>query len=155
MSFSSGEALARGFEGFDAQMSDMAEAFDLITEDFYEVEKEIFAKGGVPEPFRPLDPAYAKWKDRHFPGKPLMRLHDNLYKALTGEVPDDLTKARPVREGNKQLLILGFESAYGMRHQNTGRKVVQVSEATRERWGRIIHRWAYDKFRNEVARGRS
>jgi hypothetical protein len=142
-----GERFLRGFEGFDAQMKDLTEPLDAIAEDFYEVEKVNFAKGGTPIPFKPLSAEYSRWKRRHYPGKTIMRLRDNLYEALTGGMPSDLSKARPVRVVKKNSLDIGFESSYGMYHQTHGRKVVQITEETRRRWGRIIHEWAYDQLR--------
>ena len=60
-------------EGLNLRMQDFEPVFDIYGR--YIVEKHIpsqFARKGYPARWAPLSPAYAAWKARHFPGKPLL-----------------------------------------------------------------------------------
>lgn len=58
--------------------------------DFEEQERDIFSKAaGWPS----LSPRYSAWKALHYPGKPLLRASDRLYKSLTETTSDSIRKA--------------------------------------------------------------
>ena len=63
--------------------------------------------------WKPLKPAYAAWKGRHFPGRPLLVLRGPMKKSLTDE---SSRNAIYNRKGGRQL-ILGTRIKYAKFHQ--------------------------------------
>lgn len=151
------EKFVRGFNRYNAQMKDLRVPLEDIATDFYQTEKKIFASGGKPEKFEALSPRYEKWKSINFPGRGIMVLHGNLRGALIGH-PKDLSKAQPIRNIKKQSGELGASGPYVNRHQEgthgmPQRKIVQLTETTKRRWGRIIHLYAVAKAKKEIEEG--
>lgn len=151
------ERFIRGFNRFDRQMEDLREPFIAIEQDFHKEEKKVFRRGGYPDKWQPLSSKYAKWKSMNYPGRPIMVLHGDLRAAMTGDFGgiQDLTKVRPVSVIKKQEAEFGAEGPYVLRHHNgTGgmpkRKLVQMTDQMRNRWVKIIHRWAVEKAKAEI-----
>lgn len=148
------EKFIRGFNRYNAQMKDLREPLNAIADDFYKVEARNFRGGGVPEKFQPLSPRYAARKAKIAPGRPIMVLHGNLRNALTG-TGGEPGKAVPIRDIKKQSGEFGVRSPYANRHQEgtfgmPQRKIVQLTENTKRRWGRAIHLWAVDQAQEYI-----
>ncbi len=141
------ERFIRGFSRISSEIQDFEPAFRVILGDFRETEQRIFATEGASEGerFPPLSRAYAEWKDTHYPGQPLMWLEGDLAFSLMG-------RARgTIEEINKTEARFGTEIPYAHRHQMgtqgmPQRKIVQVNEKTKRRWGRIFARHAMGLF---------
>ncbi len=58
---------------------------------FLRIMRAHFASGGQRsgETWVALSPDYAAWKERHYPGQPIMRLTDRLYGSLTEKTDQD------------------------------------------------------------------
>jgi hypothetical protein len=73
------------FRGFEKDLGDWTETWEKIGEAFYKMEKAHFRTYD----FAPLSPRYSAWKAKHFPGKPILRATDRLYKSLTEASTED------------------------------------------------------------------
>lgn len=142
------ERLVRGFDRISSDIKDFREPFDEIYRDFLDMEKQIFTAEGTPEGFVALSPKYARWKQKHYPGKKIMQLSGRLMKALTAE---DQTSAKQlvttVKKIEKTEAEFGAKGPYVHRHQMgthgmPQRKIVQVTDARKVRWVKIIQAWA-------------
>ena len=84
---------------------------DLWTE---RIDKAFESKGGsIGKRWKPLSPAYAIWKGRHFPGRPLLVLKGRMKRSLTDSTSRDMIFSR---KGGRQLII-GTRVRYAKFHQ--------------------------------------
>ena len=134
--------VAEGLREARVKLRDMREPLKDILKQFYEVERLNFEHEGTEKQFRRLSPQYAAWKAAHFPGKTVLRLHDNLYAALTGGEPKDKSKARPIRKITLDGLQVGVESPYYGRQAAWGREAIQVREGDWNDWNDYLVEWA-------------
>lgn len=103
------------------------------------------AAGGL---WKPLSPTYAAWKAKHFPGMPIMRRTDRLFRSLTydgGRVgPEGIARF------GKRSAEIGTSVPYGILHQRGTRHMparpvlVLVSSETA---GRLLHRFTVDAMK--------
>ncbi len=144
------ERFIRGMNSYVQAVSDFREVFARIAEDFYQIEERNFSRQGYPAGFQELSYAYDLWKSEHYPGTPIMQLTGRLKDSLTGENQE--ASQDTIREIHPQEAEFGTLVPYAHRHQmGTGgmpqRKVVQLTEEDKVRWGRIIQGWAYELLR--------
>lgn len=142
------ERFVRGFNRYVEQMKDFREVYQGIWEDFTEVTERNFAREGFPRPFRPLSPKYKEWKDRNFPGRPILQLRYRLIRSLLGRAQaeaQDTVKDIGAREAE-----FGTQVPYANRHQRSGRMPVQLTDGDKVRWSKMIHEWSYRKLRGEI-----
>jgi phage gpG-like protein len=143
------ERFVRGFNRYVSMMKDFRPVFDDIREDFQAIEKRVFRAQGTPESFAPLSEKYKKWKDRHYPGKPIMQLRGYLVGAMTGDTADTINRQR------KKEAEFGTTLPYAHRHQMgtlgmPQRKFVQITAKDKTRWARMIQTWSYKQLREAV-----
>lgn len=69
--------------------------------------------GSIGERWEPLSPAYALWKGRHYPGRPLLVLKGRMKRSLTKDTSRDMIFSR---KGGRQLII-GTRISYAKFHQ--------------------------------------
>lgn len=105
----------RGIARFADCVADYRPIWSVIEDDFYAQEKDQFktegSEGG--EKWQPLSPAYAGWKQRHFPGKPILQRSGDLEKSLTtGDDPNS------VKIEGRKVLTLGTRLPYAIYHQS-------------------------------------
>lgn len=108
-----------------ADMSRFAHALDggivkkaapLMQKEFFKSNKKTFKNlGGAHGKWKPLSEDYAAWKQRHYPGKPLMVLNGDLKNSLTKK--DDNNIYDPSYSNNIFRLVLGSQIEYGIFHQ--------------------------------------
>lgn len=143
--------MIRGIETFDREVRDFSEPLSEIAKDFQEITKRNFQKGGYPVKFAPLtNDRYKKWKAKHYPGQPVMRLKDNLYNALTGGTSSDISAARSIKKITKDTLLIGADSPYLQAQYNRGRRAIQITQKDQNRWTGIIMKWLRDKWKKKV-----
>ena len=139
------ERFVRGFSRFLDEIKDFSPVFEMLFDDFQQVNAKNFSKQGTPEAWKPLSPDYAEWKAKVRPGRPILVFDGHLKAALTGISPFTIKKI------GKHEAEFGTSLPYADYHQ-TGRgrlprrKPVQITEADKVRWSKIIHRWAYEKI---------
>lgn len=128
----------RAFTRLVAGVQDFSEVFEKIGEDFRDIEKEQFDA----EPWVPLSPAYAVWKELHFPGQSLLRLTDRLYSSMTSlGGPDNVNIIQPLQA----TFGAGGESGrYGVFHQlgtmnMPQRKVIDFTEDDKRMFTKTMH----------------
>lgn len=133
------DALDRTLVSVEAAQ-DMRPAFEEVAEEFLRAERRQFAsEGGFGSGgWAPLSPPYAAWKARHYPGKPILRRTDELFRSLT--------QGPAVRVITPTLLRLGSDVAHGPPHQlGKGvprRRPVELPESTRRTMVKILQRFA-------------
>lgn len=133
--------LDRTLQRFELRAADASPAFEQIGDSFARAESRQFSSqgaygsGGWPA----LSPAYAAWKARHFPGKPILQ--------RTGELAESLT-SRPfgIDVVESQFAVFGSAVPHGRFHQIGGpdlpqRRPVELPDTLRRRWVKILQRW--------------
>jgi hypothetical protein len=140
------ERFVRGFNRIGSEVQDFEEPFRIILGDFREVESGIFATEGASEgnPFPALTKKYAAWKEENFPGRAIMTLTGAFRAALTGRA------AGTIERIEKKEAEFGANLP-GMHRHQVGyrmpmRKIVQVSDTTKNRWNHVFVRWAAGLF---------
>jgi phage gpG-like protein len=77
--------------------------------------KEVFKNQGIDSRWFPLSKKYKKWKDKHYPGRPIMVLRGRLYAGLRGNTKDSIQQIR------KNGFTWGVSTPYARIHQVGGR----------------------------------
>ncbi|GAB3191758.1 phage virion morphogenesis protein [Nesterenkonia suensis] len=140
-----------GFEGlsllldrFGENISNPAPAFDQMADLFAQTQRTNFATGGgYYGHWAPLSPAYAAWKDAHYPGQPVL--------TRTGQLRESLS-SRPlgVEHIDNKRMVLGTQVEYAQFHQHGGgflpvrRMLNQPTPSEIRQYGRILHRHAFE-----------
>lgn len=126
---------------FADNVTDAVPLWDSLANRFAMVEARQFgSEGGYGSGGWPaLSPAYATWKARNYPGKPILQ--------RTGELIESLTR-RPfgVEVIEPTHMALGSGVAHGAYHQAGGgnlprRRPVELPESERRTWVRLIQRF--------------
>lgn len=120
---------------------DATPAWDAIADSLARAERRQFdSEGGYASGgWAPLSPRYAAWKERHYPGRPILVRTGRLRASLT-ERPLGVEVIRP------HSAILGSHVPYGLHHQRGGgrlprRRPVELPESVRRQWVQIVQRW--------------
>jgi len=138
------ERFVRGFNRYVEDMKDFREIFEDISKFLFETSEQIFERQGDPEAFAPLSPKYREWKERHYPGRPILVLRGPLKASLTKGSADTIKKI------GKKAMEWGTRVPYAHRQYKAGRKAIQLTEARKRTIGRMIHQWAYDTAENAI-----
>lgn len=125
----------RAFNRIDEFISDFRSVWPAVGREFYQIEEEQFASEGAVGllgKWKPLSPAYKRWKEINYPGQPILKLSNALYESLTS--PDALDSIfRPEREE----LIIGTKAPYGRKHQRE-RPVISMNAEQNRRIQKAI-----------------
>lgn len=143
------ERFVRGMNNYIELMKDFREPFEQIAQDFWRINERNFAAGGTPTAFRPAQNArYIAWKLKKVGHNKPMVLYGRLRDSLTGVHQADSQDT--IRKIGKTSAEFGTRVPYARRHYyERNSKAVQLTEADKVRWGRIIQTWAYQKLKNE------
>jgi phage gpG-like protein len=132
--------LDRTLERFAESVADATPAWEKMADRFVRVERRQFASEGAygSGGWAPLSPRYAAWKAAHYPGKPILRRTDDLWRSLT--------TGPAIRVITPSMMIVGSDVAYGRYHQRGGpklprRRPVEFPEAERREWVKILQRF--------------
>jgi len=112
------------------RMNNLEPVFDRFGQ--YMVREHIpmqFERKGTPRRWAPLSPAYARWKQRHYPGRPLLVLSGKmrrLFKYRAG--PRSLRIDNRRRAGNARLFDIHQFGA----SRAPARPMIQVTETDRD-----------------------
>jgi len=93
------------------RVKNLSPAFRNIANSFRDIEKKTFEGQGRPVGWKPLDPKYAAWKAKNYPGKPIMVLTGDLKKSLTSKGGDHVEIISP------HELEIGTRDKLGLFHQ--------------------------------------
>ena len=104
----------RGIARFAEGIADYRPLWPILGDEFRAQEKAQFktegAEGG--EKWKALSPAYAGWKEAHYPGKPILQRTGALEASLTKEGADGA-----VYIPERKRLTMGTSIAYAIYHQ--------------------------------------
>ena len=127
--------LDRAFNRLEEYISDFRSVWPNVAKEFYAIEEGQFESQGArgaSGKWAALSPAYKRWKEIHFPGEPILKLHHNLYDALTSpDAPESVYKLEPFE------MTLGFRGVYGKVHQKT-RPPISLTESDKRRMTKAI-----------------
>lgn len=103
--------------------SDFRPVWDVVAEDFYEMEQQQFATQGAAgsggTPWAPLKKDYAEWKQRHYGNLPILQRRGDLMQSLTyRDASGSVFIAEP------KALTLGSTVPYGIYHQSPAERQV-------------------------------
>jgi phage gpG-like protein len=141
--------LARALSRFGEGISDFRPVWEQIRDDFVRIEGEQFdsegSRGG--EPWAPLSPTYEAWKQRHFPGQPIMR--------LTGQLWSQLAVGTGLYVELEPMTLRMYPTAFyaGIHQQGSpltglpARRLVALTEDDKMGWMKMIQNYVYDKAR--------
>lgn len=141
--------LDRALSRYGRDIKDFRPVWGQLRDDFWKIEEAQFesqgARGGTG--WAPLSMSYKAWKDKWFPGKPILELTGNLKIMFTvgiGMAIEMMPLTLLMRPTN--------ETAYY--HQaGTGRMparpVVQLTEDDKRRWIKMIQNYVYDMAKKE------
>ncbi len=137
------EQFVRGMNRYVAQMRDFREVFREIQQDFYKINEKNFAEKGSPISFTVAsNPRYVAWKKKRVGHNRPMILFDTLRKSLTGQTANTEIKI------NKKDAVFGTNVPYANYHYYVrNSKAVQLTREDKDRWAKMIHRWAYKKWK--------
>jgi phage gpG-like protein len=139
--------LLRELRGWQIRAVDARPAFELMADAFGDAETRQFDSEGAygSGGWAPLSPSYAAWKDRHYPGKPILERSGALRHALT---------QRPFGIEHIQNHFAEFGIAanastgpyYGQFHQEgtdkmPARPVVAFPESLKREFVKIMQEW--------------
>lgn len=102
---------ARVFDAMWVRGRDFAPVFSQQRPRFQAMSALMFKNEGWPSRWPALSPGYAAWKQKHYPGKPMMRRSDRLYDSLVGVTSDSVWKV------TKQSIQFGTRVPYWREHQ--------------------------------------
>lgn len=133
--------LDRAFNRVEGDISDLRPIWPPVAAEIYQMIGEQFesegAKGASGR-WKALSPAYTRFKEIHYPGKPIMQATGDLYESLTDpEAPGAIY--RPEKDG----LTIGTTVPYARAHQRgnsrlPARPLVSPSEAQKRRIQKAI-----------------
>jgi phage gpG-like protein len=109
------ERVAAKLRGLELAGSNLTAAMEAAALRLEEGERRQFSsEGGYGTgAWKPLSPRYRDWKDRHFPGEPILQLRHRLIESLTSAASPDA-----VREVTPFSLTFGSRVPYGIFHQH-------------------------------------
>lgn len=140
----------RIFENMAHIPDDYREPFELMAEEFWRQNEATFQAEGLPEPWMPLSPKYRKWKEKHYPGKPILVRSGALKASLVNG-----TAEGAIYEVFPTQMILGTEVPHAIYHQTGSMKVqnrppkrppVMLTTEMRTKWSEIMANWLRDNF---------
>jgi phage gpG-like protein len=124
------EPLQAAVKGVIDHWSDLTKGtWPAINARFEEIERELFESEGSSGAtgWRPLSGAYQRWKEKNYPGQPLMQLTGNLMRSLTGSFNPDA-----VFEMTTDTYIRGTTVPYAVHHQLRSRPVIDLTDTQLE-----------------------
>lgn len=141
------EVFARSLSRFASAVQDWRPAFEQIWQNYTKITRRNFQRQGYPVSFAPLSPAYRAWKEKHFPGKPILQRSGALMDAMLGNA--QASSRHTIKDIKKLSAEFGTTLPYAGAHQEgipgrlPRRPPLQLEERDLVFWSRIIHEWAY------------
>jgi hypothetical protein len=127
---------------FAEEVEDFTPLFDTYNERFKEAMRYQFSTEGVyglGRRWKHLSPAYAAWKERHYPGQPIGMLTGDLYEGMTGG--SGYGYARTQTEASMGL-VSGPADVYGG-YFSAERPVIRMPAEEALGWYREAHEFVY------------
>ena len=141
------QLLLRELRGWQIRALDARPAFELMADAFGEAEARQFDSEGAygSGGWAPLSPAYAAWKERHYPGKPILERTGALRHALT-QRPFGVEHIEPHFGEFGLSANVSTGPFYGQFHQDgtdnmPARPVVAFPESLKREFVKIMQAW--------------
>lgn len=109
------EVLNRGFNRVEQAISDFRPIWPAVAVEVYSINRQQFdseGAAGASGKFAALSPSYKRWKEKNYPGQPILRLTNALFESLTD--PEALDA---VFEPLPNELVIGTRVPYAVAHQ--------------------------------------
>jgi phage gpG-like protein len=124
-------------------VDDISPAFPEMEATFRAIELQAFTSEGTSGEsgaWAPLSPGYRAWKERHFPGKTILRRTDRLMGSLVRRGADSFIESSPKR------LAIGTTTPYAAFHQVPGlgarfRPPISLTDRDAAKFQAILHRF--------------
>lgn len=129
------EVLNRAFNRVEEHISDFRFIWPSFAAEFYSIMREQFASEGAhgaSGKWKPLTPAYKKWKEVHYPNMPILQATTALYQSITSSDASDSIFRPEVDQ-----LTIGTQREGARAHQRT-RPVISLTEADKRRLTKAI-----------------
>lgn len=139
--------VTRRINGVIGKVKNLTPAFKKIGKDFRETERRVFQGQGAygsRSRWQPLTPKYKEWKDKHYPGKPILEQTGALKNSLISKGGNHIEII------TKNSITLGNKDPKFKWHQKGTRKMVARPPITftkyqGDKWAKII--------RDEILKG--
>lgn len=125
--------------GLLARLRDLSPAWKVVIAYLRRATTEQFATQGgrSGSVWQPLTDRYARWKSRRYPGQPILRASDGLFRSLVEQTSDSIAEIAP------QSLTYGTRRFYGRFHQrgdrpNPRRQFLAVTERDRSEIKKLV-----------------
>lgn len=102
---------SKAFQLMARKFGDLRPAWQDVRDKFFDIETKRFASQGGGGKWRPLNPKYAAWKQKHFPGTTIMIRTGDLAASLTSMTKDTIYIP------GRRSVTLGTKLFYAMIHQ--------------------------------------
>lgn len=131
---------ARAFDALDESVRDFRELWPELHMYFLRATVEQFESIGVRggQRWQPLSERYAKWKQKKFPGKPILVRTERLKRSLSlgGSAPDQVAEFQPL------YAVFGTSVPYAQYHQRGTSRMAQrqILQPTQRDIDRMVSR---------------
>ncbi len=131
---------------------DWRDAWEPMAEDFWEAERQTFAEEGPG--WAELRPKYKAWKDKHYPGAPILVRSGALEASLTepnadGAIyevyPKEMSLGTDLKVRNGKY-TLGMLHQTGTRRGMPARPPVIIKPGLQQAWNRRLATWMREEF---------
>ena len=138
------------FSRLGNKIKDFRPVWGKLRDDFYELEQAQFdseGSRGLTGAWQSLSPQYASWKEKKYPGRPIM--------VLTGNLKESLTKANhtnAIYRAKPQSMEIGTNDKKAQWHflgsgrlpkPPNARRVIDLSNKDRTRWFKLIQKYTF------------
>lgn len=136
LQFSGEKRLTRRLHAMETAVQDARPVWDVLRDRFVaNMARTFAAEGGVSGRWKPLSPAYGRWKAQAYPGTKILVRSGDLMRSFTTDLAID------IREPH--MMVVGSDVGYGLFHQRgtkkmPQRKMVDLSEYERQKWVTLI-----------------
>jgi phage gpG-like protein len=136
--------------GYEKAMKELMEAqkrcqdyspgLERIHDAYMKVVNRNWSSEGYPKKWRPLTEAYAEWKSRVYPGRPILVQRGDLRESLLGQTYATIKDIRSnsAAFGTSHYLAEKHQKGFGRHPSRTKREVIQFTVETEKSFYRIM-----------------
>lgn len=145
-----------GYESFQTEQRLLVEGLSDFTpfwrdyaapKFFDDVQRNFETEGSYVGGWKPLNPAYARWKATHYPGKPILQRSERLRRSL--EWSGGQVGPGGVARFSERSAEFGTSVPHGRRHQDGAgrlpqRRIIFLPQSAGESYARLLQRYVAD-----------